>query len=189
MIHHENPISEIRKRTIGALLDGYKSLSVPQLFKPLSANFTHRVLPSSLGMPPRDRESFALHAQGIFSIFTQFRMVPEEMYEDPSRGVIIIHARMEGRLKKGKPGAQVWTNECVMMIRLSADGTEVEEIIEFVDSAKCIDMRRLHAPSHFGGLVGAGEGGTYAAKAVLFSCVAVGTFFSVRRFMYWYDRD
>ncbi|KAK0617635.1 hypothetical protein B0T14DRAFT_393656, partial [Immersiella caudata] len=135
--------SSIRSSTIRALLAGYSSLSVPQILHPLSKSFTHQVLPSSLGMPVRNRDSFAVHAKGIFSVFDTFRMVPESMYEDTERNVVVIHARMEGILANNRGW---WESECVMFVRLSEDGRKVEGIWEFVDSLKAVEMRRKFAP-------------------------------------------
>ncbi|KAK0640649.1 hypothetical protein B0T16DRAFT_290554, partial [Cercophora newfieldiana] len=132
-----------RLATVQTLLAGYSSLSVPQLMHPLSKTFTHQVLPTSLGMPIRNRDSFAIHAKGIFSIFDTFRMAPEGMYEDKERDVVVIHARMEGLLSHNRGW---WASECVMFVRLSDDGKKVEGIWEFVDSQKAVEMRRRFAP-------------------------------------------
>ncbi|KAM7212922.1 hypothetical protein V8F06_011677, partial [Rhypophila decipiens] len=144
--------------TIRSLLQGYASLDVPTLLASLSDQFIHRVLPASLDMPARGIDAFAQHATGIFSVFDKFAMVPEETFTDLGKGIVTIHARMEGTLKakpqSDGPGAIQaptieWRNECVMMIRLSPDGSEVLEITEFVDSHKAIEMRQRHAPKNF----------------------------------------
>lgn len=137
------------RRTITALLEAYSSLSVPQLLDLLAPNFTHRVLPESLGMPTRDKAAFAQHAAGIFSVFEGFRMVPVEMLKaDHWKQAWVVRARMEGELKGGK-GA--WRNECVLIVKMDAEGALVEEIQEFVDSAKAVEMKRQHAPKAFAG--------------------------------------
>ncbi|RYP61686.1 hypothetical protein DL771_010037 [Monosporascus sp. 5C6A] len=139
-------VPSTRISTVNALLDGYGSLSVTQLLEPLSANFRHRVLPESLQMEECDKESFAKKAEGIFGIFAEFRMIPQSIAEDAKRGVVIVHAHMDGKFKIG---SGKWKNECVMIIQLSPDGTKVLEIQEFVDSAKALEMRTKHAPTHF----------------------------------------
>ena len=169
-------IHSTRQNTIRSLLDGYGSLSVSELLRPLSSDFTHRVLPSSLGIPVRDKQSFSTHAKGIFSIFDSFRMVPRSMYEDEAEGVIVVHAQMEGLLSQTKRG---WINECVMMIRLSADGREVTEIQEFVDSWKAMEMRKGYGSKHFGGgesvmVIDAVRG------ALLVTCLAASVFLGRR---------
>ncbi|KAI2470480.1 hypothetical protein F4781DRAFT_174356 [Annulohypoxylon bovei var. microspora] len=136
-----------RRLTVNALLDGYGSLSVPQLLRTMSPDFHHQVLPESLGMKPRNREAFAQHAAGIFSIFDEFRMVPKSIIDGGPGSMAVVHARMQGILKGG---AGEWINECVMMIQLSQDGTQVVRITEFVDSAKALEMARKYAPDDFG---------------------------------------
>ncbi|KAI1331395.1 hypothetical protein F5Y16DRAFT_395278 [Xylariaceae sp. FL0255] len=141
--------SSSRTSTVQRLLQGYESLSVLQLLSPLSADFHHQILPASLNMPRLNKEKFAKHAAGIFALFDEFRMTPVIVVDYPTGGssMVAIHARMRGVLKGGKGE---WTNECVMMIHLSEDGTEVVDIKEFVDSAKAREMAQMHAPKDFG---------------------------------------
>ncbi|KAI1409466.1 hypothetical protein F5Y13DRAFT_169884 [Hypoxylon sp. FL1857] len=136
-----------RLSTVHALLDGYGSLSVPTLLSNTSPDFYHQVLPESLGMVPRNRESFAQHAAGIFNVFDEFRMVPKSIVDDAPGNMAVVHARMQGVLKGG---AGEWINECVMMIQLTPDATQVVRVTEFVDSAKALEMARKHAPDDFG---------------------------------------
>ncbi|KAI0128694.1 hypothetical protein BJ170DRAFT_341920 [Xylariales sp. AK1849] len=133
-------------QTVNALLEGYGSLSVPKLLAPLAENFVHQVLPASLDMPVRDKGAFSQHAAGVFGIFDKFQMIPKAVYEDIGRDVVVVHAHMQGTLKRG---ASEWRNECVMMIHLSADGSKILAINEFVDSAKAVQMQKKHAPEVF----------------------------------------
>ncbi|KAK3315903.1 hypothetical protein B0H66DRAFT_479101 [Apodospora peruviana] len=177
-------LSATRMHTINSLLEGYSSLSIPKLLKPLAPVFTQSVLPRSLGMnTPRNRESFAQHAEGIFSVFEQFRLVPESIYEDEARGAVVVHARMEGTMKSN--GGE-WRNECIMLVKLSADGNQVVEIKEFVDSAKAVEMKKRHAPKDFDGN-GAddGNGGLrlLVRNTMLVTGIAAGMFYGVRRML------
>lgn len=152
--------------TIASLLEGYSSLSVPQLLKPLSPDFHHRVLPESLGMPVRDREAFTQHATGIFAVFDSFRLEPVLTLRTESLPpTVVIRAKMLGVLR-GSKGP--WENECMMTIKLSPDGTEVVEIQEFVDSAKALVMAKRHAPDQFG------SKGTWRAARDVGSLIHVG---------------
>lgn len=128
-------------KTTQALLDGFSSLDVDQLTAPLSSDFTHQVLPESLGMPVRNKKQFAKHAAEVFSVFSEFRMNPKAMFEDQGQNVVVVHAGMKGILKSSH---EEWLNECMMIICLSEDGTEVVKITEFVDSAKAIEIREKH---------------------------------------------
>jgi hypothetical protein len=142
------------RKTITALLEAYGSLSVPQLLNLLGPDFTHRVLPESLGMPARDKTAFAQHAGGIFSVFERFRLVPVEVLKSSStvgggggKDTWVVSAKMEGVLKGSKAE---WKNECVMIVKMDETGVLVEEIQEFVDSAKAREMMKQHAPKDFG---------------------------------------
>jgi hypothetical protein len=135
-----------RMQTIDALLHGYGSLSVAKLLEPLAPDFHHQTLPESLGMPVRDRDTFKKHAAGIFGVFDEFEMVPRTIVDDPATGVVAIDAQMLGTLKGGKGE---WKNECVMMVKLTEDGSQVLEVREFVDSAKAMEMAWAHTPDDF----------------------------------------
>ncbi|KAJ4395378.1 hypothetical protein N0V85_006569, partial [Neurospora sp. IMI 360204] len=83
-------LADTRLKTLRLLLEGYSSLSVPTLLQPLSPQFTHEVLPQSLGMPVRGKEDFAHHAAMVFSAFKSFEMKPTELWEDPDKGEVIL---------------------------------------------------------------------------------------------------
>jgi hypothetical protein len=119
-------------KTAQAVLHGYSTLKPSDMLAPLSPTFTHKVLPTSLNMPARDLEAFKVHAGRIGSIFSSFKMVPQRMFEDPERNSVVIYAKMIGELTQLGP----WENECFMTMKMSEDGEKVEEITEFVDSAK-----------------------------------------------------
>ncbi|KAB5566965.1 hypothetical protein GE09DRAFT_1274057 [Coniochaeta sp. 2T2.1] len=150
LLEDDRPIINDRP-AIWTLLDAYGSLSTTQLLDLLSPKFTHRVLPQSLDMPARNKEAFAQHAAGIFSVFESFKMDPREILKvDAWKETWVVYAHMEGVLKGGKGE---WKNECVLIVKVD-DQDLVEEIQEFVDSAKAVEMMKQHAPKEFG----SGEG-------------------------------
>jgi hypothetical protein len=121
-----------RMNTIRSFFDSYSELSPQALLEHIAPVFTHQVLPSSLSMPARNREAFATHAKGITSIFKTFAMVPQVVYDDCVRNVVIAHCKMIGELHE----LGHWENECVMWLQMSRDGMKIVEMKEFVDSAK-----------------------------------------------------
>ncbi|GAW25970.1 putative cytochrome p450 protein [Rosellinia necatrix] len=172
---------EQRMKTIEALLSGYGSLSVARLLAPLAPGFRHQTLPARLGMPARGRDAFAEHARAVFGAFDAFEMAPRAVVDDAGTGVVAIEAEMVGTLKKkkgeqkggggegegeGEGGGEEWRNECVLIVTLTADGTQVLEVREFVDSAKAVEMAREHAPEGFemGGDFAAEKGGGLDAE-------------------------
>ncbi|KAK4466806.1 hypothetical protein QBC42DRAFT_281868 [Cladorrhinum samala] len=179
-------LSPTHTRTIRALLDGYASLSAKKLIEPLSSDFIHHVLPTSLGMPSRTREEFALCAAGIFSIFEEFRMIPTRIYEDEQRDVVVIHAKMKGTPRnRRKDGRMNWENECLLMVHLSKDGKQVVKLEEFVDSAKAVEMRRNHGYKF--SLMAADSREALIRNAIMTTCLAAGTIMSAMWLWNWYD--
>jgi hypothetical protein len=59
-------------------------------------------------------------------------MVPNSIFEDPVKNSVIVHARMIGELI----GIGPWENECIIIMKMSEDGTKVVEYTEFVDSLR-----------------------------------------------------
>ncbi|KAK8125466.1 uncharacterized protein PG998_001225 [Apiospora kogelbergensis] len=164
-----------RIKTVHDLLDGYRSLSVSALLAPLAADFRHRALPASLEMPERDRAAFGEHAAGVFGLFDAFEMVPQSVHEDAATNVVVMK-KMD------------WRNECILLIRLSEDGTQVREISEFVDSAKAVEMRRKHAPGVFGKAGGALAGAHLSTLVAGFSQIVVvcATYHAVSLGLSWW---
>ncbi|KAK5012566.1 hypothetical protein LTR60_004312 [Cryomyces antarcticus] len=126
-----------RLNTAYAVIDSYSSLSSEAMLAPLAPDFTHQVLPESLGMPTRDRDAFGAHSTRIFSVFSRFAMVPQAVFEDAAANAVVVYAKMVGELI----GLGAWENECVVMMRMSHDGSQVVESKEFVDSAKANLLR------------------------------------------------
>ncbi|KAB5584737.1 hypothetical protein GE09DRAFT_275 [Coniochaeta sp. 2T2.1] len=158
-LEDDRPITNDRP-AIWTLLDAYGSLSTTQLLDLLSPKFTHRVLPQSLDIPVRDKETFAQHAAGIFSVFESFQMQPKEILKvDGWKETWVVYAHMDGVLKGGRGE---WRNECVLIVKMD-DQDLVEEIQEFVDSAKAVEMMKQHAPKAFGG----GEGQAHLPARML----------------------
>ncbi|KAK3987953.1 hypothetical protein QBC44DRAFT_371454 [Cladorrhinum sp. PSN332] len=179
-------LSPERAETIRRLLDGYSSLSTKKLAEPLSSNFTHHVLPTSLGMPSRNKEEFALCAAGIFSIFQDFNMIPTNIYEDAKRDVVVIHARMRATPRNGSRGGKnEWDNECVLIVQLSKDGKQVTKLEEFVDSVMAVEMRKKHG-SKFSLMVSDSKE-SLIRNAIVLTCLAAGSIMGMRWLLNRYD--
>ncbi|TKX24401.1 hypothetical protein C1H76_3348 [Elsinoe australis] len=136
-----------RMETAYQVLEAYSTLSVDNILRPLdNATFKQQILPASLGMPARSKDEFSKHASGITSVFTKFRMEPQQIYEDEVQNAVIIYAKMIGELVKGMGS---WENECIMIMKFSEDGKRVVSLQEFVDSAKAKMMKEKMAPKQF----------------------------------------
>ncbi|KAK4942825.1 hypothetical protein LTR66_014665 [Elasticomyces elasticus] len=137
-----------RLKTAHRLLAAYSSLDVGAILSNLSSDFTHQVLPASLGMPTRDKASFAAHAGGITSVFSKFDMNPQMVLEDGKENAVVVYCKMVGEMRPQKGGGE-WANECMMVMRMSEDGERVVQVREFVDSYKAMQMRSQVKPEDF----------------------------------------
>ena len=122
----EGSNDSVHVQTARAALASYSTLEVEALLRPLDDTFTHKVLPSSLEMPLRNQEAFATHAARVTSIFQNFSMVRQSIYEDSVKNTVIIHAKMIGILIELGP----WENECIIFMKMSADGKKVVALIK-----------------------------------------------------------
>jgi hypothetical protein len=139
--------------TFNAFIKSYSTLRPQALTTHASRDFKHTGLPLSLGMPIRTLQPFQTHAAVVFSLFSDFTMIPQDnangdaVHFSKETNTVIAHCKMGGKVNtESEMGAKLecseWWTECVLFVRLSADGKRVEEVREFVDSAKAEEMRR-----------------------------------------------
>ncbi|KAF2242366.1 hypothetical protein BU26DRAFT_584611 [Trematosphaeria pertusa] len=142
-------------RTFRKFIAAYPTLRPQALAAHASADFTHTVLPSSLNLPSRGLEPFQQHAAMIFSLFSDFSMVPQPegspraVHFCADTGTVVAHCRMGGRVdtasEKGRVlvegGVLEWWTECVLFVRMSGDGGSVVEVREFVDSGRAGELK------------------------------------------------
>lgn len=127
-----------RVQTAYAVCESYSSLSPDKLSSHFAEGFHHVALPSTLGMPTRSKEDFQKHAQMIFGVFETFRMTPQEVFEDPAKNTVIVHAKMGGDLFKGLGD---YENEVILIMQMTEDGSQVVKLTEFVDTATGFKLR------------------------------------------------
>ncbi|CAA7260398.1 unnamed protein product [Cyclocybe aegerita] len=100
----------------------------------------HRILPTSLGRPVRNRLQYGEFFKGMMPMFRKFRVTIHEVIESDDK--IAVHASSKGESTLGTP----YRNEYTLMITFvppspSSPGEPVEElpkmrhVKEFVDSA------------------------------------------------------
>jgi len=125
-----------RVQTALSLLSTYGTRSTDAISAHLSKDFTHHVMPTSVGVPPRTLEKWVSDATGLLDSFKTFYVVPVEIYEDIIRNTVIIHVEIESQLEsRVKSSVKELGNEAVMFIKISEDQKSVVEVREFVDSA------------------------------------------------------
>ncbi|KAF2704285.1 hypothetical protein K504DRAFT_462852 [Pleomassaria siparia CBS 279.74] len=143
-------------RTFRKYIRAYSTLRPQALTANASRDFTHVVLPSALQVPTRTLAPFKMHAGMIFSLFTDFQMIPQRSGRDESvhlckeTNTVIAHCKMGGKVNgssdKGKilveGGIREWWTECVLFVRMDEGGTRVVEVREFVNSARAEELKK-----------------------------------------------
>lgn len=143
-------------KTFEKLIQNYSTLRAQALTSNLSRDFAHHVLPLSLNLPTRDLQSFQKHATMIFSLFTDFKMVPQQdeagksVHFSPESNTVIAHCKMGGKVNSASDmgqklinsGLDEWWTECVLFVRMSEHGDSIVELREFVNSARAEELQK-----------------------------------------------
>ncbi|KAF2035244.1 hypothetical protein EK21DRAFT_84864 [Setomelanomma holmii] len=122
--------------TFERLIESYSTLRPQALTTHAARDFTHQIIPLSLNIPPRKLQPFQEHADQIFSLFSSFNMIPQAnrtgdlIYFSPGTNTVIAHCKMGGKVNResemgAKLGLEKWWTECVLLVRMSADGKKV----------------------------------------------------------------
>jgi hypothetical protein len=139
--------------TFNKFIQNYSTLRPQALTTHASRNFTHSGLPLSLAMPIWTLQPFQSHATMIFSLFSDFKMKPQvngssdSVYFSRETNIVIAYCMMGGKVNTesemgAKLGLSEWWTECVLFVRMSKDGKRIEEVEEFVDSAKAEELQK-----------------------------------------------
>ncbi|KAJ6559284.1 hypothetical protein B0H10DRAFT_1180480 [Mycena sp. CBHHK59/15] len=68
----------------------------------LSDDFTHRILPESIGLPTINKEQFLSAAKKTASTMESFHFqTPQEVIEGSDS--VVVHTRSDGKIKNGHP--------------------------------------------------------------------------------------
>lgn len=142
--------------TFKKFIESYSTLRPEALTANATWDFKHTVLPASLGLPSRTLAPFKQHAGMIFSLFADFHMIPQSDFScgavhlSKDTSTVIAHCKMGGKVNtESEMGAKLvasgiteWWTECVLFVQMSADGKRIEEVREFVNSAKAEELQK-----------------------------------------------
>ncbi|KAF2787571.1 hypothetical protein K505DRAFT_329586 [Melanomma pulvis-pyrius CBS 109.77] len=143
-------------QTFRKYLAAYSTLRPQALTANASRDFTHVVFPSALQIPTRTLSQFEIHSAMIFSLFSDFKMVPQALGSASAvhfckeTNTVIAHCKMGGKVNGGsekgrvlvESGVTEWWTECVLFVRLDEAGQRVVEVREFVNSERAAELKR-----------------------------------------------
>lgn len=92
-------------------------------------NCIHQVLPLSLGRQPLNNEQYLAHFEPIMRALRKFQATVKNTVVDIEARQVVINASGTAMTDIGD-----YSNEYVLMLRMTRDGTKVEMFEESVDS-------------------------------------------------------
>jgi hypothetical protein len=143
-------------KTFDKFIQSYSTRRPEVLVAAATWDFEHTVLPVSLGLPLRTLVPFKQHASMIFSLFSDFQMVPQAdrtgktVHLSRDTNTVIAHCKMGGKVnpesemgaKLAASGIADWWTECVLFVQMTEDGKWIVGVREFVNSVKAEELQQ-----------------------------------------------
>lgn len=138
-------------QTAKSALDKYGDLTPESVVAHRSADCVHRLLPASAGVPDRTNREYADFVMELKKTVPNMRLVVQEkgqgsgdgffepMVDEAARRVL-VHVKAAGDTPYGPCEAEYF-----MALRMSEDGTQIVEFVEFVDTAYTLEFIRKAA--------------------------------------------
>ncbi|KAF8589497.1 hypothetical protein K439DRAFT_1253540, partial [Ramaria rubella] len=118
-------------------IDGFNCWDIDQITSVLSNDYTHHILPKTLGVKSRNKEEFREYFTGILPMFQDFKVTIHEIVE--GAGKLVIHASSTATSTTGYP----YANEYNLILHLVSQGEglpKISMIKEFVDSKFAVEF-------------------------------------------------
>ncbi|KAF2209151.1 hypothetical protein CERZMDRAFT_87127 [Cercospora zeae-maydis SCOH1-5] len=125
----------IQAATLERFIQGWKEWTPEGMMEVMSAGYTQRTLPFSLGHPPRSKPEVEFMLPKLMEMVTNYKLDIKHIVHDATQGKAVVYAVSAGYTPFGK-----WTNEYAVFIRFSEDGETVQGVDEMVDSAFMKDL-------------------------------------------------
>lgn len=126
-----SPLREQIHKTLIGYIDAFNTNTPEGTIAYRSANCKHRAIPESPHMPTRSNEEYKAFMGPAFALLKNFQLKLVEGLEpiiDEEARVGVLHLTSTAETPLGP-----YKNQYIFTFRLSADGTEIDEIIEWVD--------------------------------------------------------
>ncbi|KAL1854510.1 hypothetical protein VTK73DRAFT_8732 [Phialemonium thermophilum] len=125
-----------------AFIDAFNEETAESSVRYRGPSCLHRLLPASMGVPPRTNAEYAAWIQNMYTVIRGFRLrlvgTAGPSDTNSKAGLIVDEkARTVGLHLASSAETDVgdYANEYFWMLRFNEDVTVIEEVIEFVDSA------------------------------------------------------
>lgn len=130
------------KQTATSFIDCCNKCSVDAVLSLRTDTCKHAHLPSSLGIPTLNRTEYG----AFYGQFTDMmkdcscRIADDkEMVVDVVSRKVVMHVKNKGSTPLGE-----YENEYMFILTMTGDGKMIEDIVEFCDSAKALELKKKH---------------------------------------------
>jgi ketosteroid isomerase-like protein len=135
----------LQRRTALSFLAAFENMDVERSMSLRAPNCIHHFCPSTLGLGTKNKDEFRAHFETLVPVVERFPVTPVKVFEGGN--VVTVHAVSDAKFRKeamdGNPDDWQYHGEYVFVFEMSADGTKIESVLEFLDSAKVIALAPL----------------------------------------------
>lgn len=105
----------------------------------------HNFAPASLNMPSLSNDQFAVHIQDLKAILSSFPVTPKQIFAQEGSRQVAIWATSDARFREEVKSVDPKLNwsyygEYMFVLQLYRAGDKIEQIAEFLDSKKVLDL-------------------------------------------------
>ena len=112
-----------------AVIDGYNAWKPEAIMAYRTSDCIHQILPASLGRQPMNNEQYLASLTPIIPAFKNFHITATNTVVDEEARKVVMHAYSTATTDLGD-----YSNEYMLVLQMTEDGTKVVRLEEFVDS-------------------------------------------------------
>ena len=117
-----------------AAIDGYNTWTPEAIMAYRAPDCITQILPASLGRPPMNNEQYLAYFAPIMPAFKNFHVTVKHTIVDEEARNVVMHAHSTATTELGD-----YSNEYMLVLYMTVDGTKLVRFEEFVDSKYSAD--------------------------------------------------
>jgi ketosteroid isomerase-like protein len=135
----------VHRRTALSWLAAFDTMDVDKSMSLRSPTCIHHFCPSTLNLGKKNNDEFRAHFETLVPVVERFPVTPVKVFEGGN--IVTVHAISEAKFHKeamdGNPDDWQYHGEYMFVFEMNADGTKIESVLEFLDSAKVMALAPL----------------------------------------------
>ena len=120
-------------QTARAVIASYESWTIDAILSYRAENCLQYILPTSLGIKPMNNAQYAAYFGLQIPLFRDFKLKVHDTFHDAATQKVSMWVTSNAMTDIGE-----YRNEYMIVLHLNEEGTKVEKLLEYVDSAHSI---------------------------------------------------